>query len=93
MLYCRIITPDGELFSGQVAYARVPGARGSFGILAGHQATVSLFSGGIAELWLDPAGEARCLFSLEDGLVKIADDQIVVLGHAGRELEAHNPRT
>ncbi len=39
---CTVALPDRALFQGEIAYASIPGTDGYFGVLPGHELTVSL---------------------------------------------------
>ena len=40
-LLCMVATPTRELFSGEIAYADVPGSEGNYGVLSGHEMLVA----------------------------------------------------
>ena len=39
---CIVALPDKALFQGEITYANIPGTDGYFGVLPGHELTVSL---------------------------------------------------
>ena len=41
-LLCMVATPTRELFSGEIAYADVPGSEGNYGVLSGHEMLVAV---------------------------------------------------
>ena len=46
-LLCMVATPTRELFSGEIAYADVPGSEGNYGVLSGHEMLVAKNSPGV----------------------------------------------
>lgn len=48
--YLSILTPNGQIFEGEIESLVAPGAAGSFGILAHHQAFVSSLKKGVLKL-------------------------------------------
>lgn len=76
---CRVITPVGQLFDDEVAYASVPAWDGLFGVLPGHAPLVAKL--GVGELRVDfpgPQGGRRSFF-VDDGFVQMADKRLTVL--------------
>ena len=51
---CIVALPDKALFQGEITYANIPGTDGYFGVLPGHELTVSLNrEGGLVTLTID----------------------------------------
>ena len=86
-LRCTVATPTRELFSGEIHYASVPGAEGSYGVLPGHEMLVSSDKQGILTLWLDEAGNTRRQFLLYEGAAQVYQDTLTVLGRFGTDLD------
>ncbi|MCI8469702.1 MAG: ATP synthase F1 subunit epsilon [Eggerthellaceae bacterium] len=86
-LRCTVATPTRELFSGEICYASVPGAEGSFGVLPGHEMLVSADKQGVLTLWLDEAGNDRRQFLLYEGAAQVYQDTLTVLGRFGTDLD------
>lgn len=54
--------PTKALFQGEITYANIPGTDGYFGVLPGHELTVSLNrEGGVVTLTIGGEREARVL--------------------------------
>lgn len=85
-LRCTVATPTRELFSGEIAYASIPGADGSYGVLAGHELFVGTNSKGILSLWLDADGKNRREFLLMEGAAQVFESIVTVLGRFGIEV-------
>jgi len=85
-LRCTVATPTRELFSGEIAYASIPGADGSYDVLPGHELFVGTNSKGILSLWLDADGKDRREFLLLEGAAQVFNDIVTVLGRFGVEV-------
>ena len=79
-LLCMVATPTRELFSGEIAYADVPGSEGNYGVLSGHEMLVAKNSPGVLTLWMDAAGNEKRRFAFEN---------IAPWMHGNRRSEAH----
>ncbi|MBL4754348.1 MAG: ATP synthase F1 subunit epsilon [Flavobacteriales bacterium] len=71
-----IVTPDKEIFAGEVDTAVFPGTNGSFGILKGHAPMICTLQEGTIVLH-DSKGEKN--FNIGGGIVEILNDHIIVL--------------
>ena len=88
-LHCSVCIPTRELFSGVIHYASVPGADGSYGVLAGHEMLVATNrNGGVLTLNLDEAGTDKRQFLLYEGAAQVFNDVLTVLGRFGVEVDA-----
>lgn len=85
-LRCTVAIPTRELFSGEIAYASIPGADGSYGVLPGHELFVGTNSKGILSLWLDADGKDRREFLIMEGAAQVFNDIVTVLGRFGAEV-------
>lgn len=86
-LRCTVATPTRELFQGVIAYASIPGADGSYGVLPGHELFVGTNDKGILSLWLDSEGKERREFVIFKGASQVFNDRVSVLGSFGIALE------
>ncbi len=87
-LHCNVCIPTRELFSGQVYYASVPGADGSYGVLSGHEMLVATNrNGGVLTLNLDEAGTSKRQFLLYEGAAQVFNNVLTVLGRFGVDVE------
>lgn len=74
-LYLNIVSPEGEIFSGEVESVTLPGAMGAFTILPHHAPIVSsLVTGTIAYM---AAGEVRKQ-DIWSGFVEMSDGKVSV---------------
>lgn len=87
-LRCTVATPTRELFQGEIAYASIPGADGSYGVLPGHELFVGTNSKGIVSLWLDAEGKERREFLVFEGASQVFNDRVSILGRFGAEVSS-----
>jgi len=71
-----IITPEKEIYSGEVELVNLPGSDGSFGILNDHAAIVSTLKAG--EIKVVENGNEK-LFPINGGVVEVNNNKIIVL--------------
>ncbi len=72
-----IMTPQKNVYSGEVNLVKVPGSRGSFEILKNHVAIISMLSPGELKLETE-TGEIK-YYRTTDGVVEVKDNHIIVL--------------
>jgi F-type H+-transporting ATPase subunit epsilon len=75
-MFLEIITPDRQVFSGEVSSATFPGADGSFQVLNQHAPLISLLAKGIMKAI--SSGKEQT-WNVEGGLVEVLDNKILVL--------------
>ncbi|HYX07639.1 MAG TPA: ATP synthase F1 subunit epsilon [Bacteroidales bacterium] len=76
-MYCEIITPDKNVFSGEIKLIQVPGSTGSFEILKNHAPIISTLAEGSVKI-VDKKGE-RHFFSIDGGVVEFKENHVIVL--------------
>jgi F-type H+-transporting ATPase subunit epsilon len=72
-----IVTPDGQIFDGDVKSATLPGEEGEFGVLAGHASLVSLLSAGVIEI--EKEDGKKDMVAINWGYAKVDETTIDVL--------------
>lgn len=72
-----VLTPDRELFNGEVESSTFPGAKGSFQILKGHAAVISALDEGTLK-YKTTAGEESS-YKVSGGVIEASNDKITVL--------------
>jgi F-type H+-transporting ATPase subunit epsilon len=70
-----IYSPAKTLYSGDVTLCEVPGGRGRFTILAGHDSIVSTLTEGVVR-YATAAGEKR--LEIKGGYVEVDNDEIKI---------------
>ena len=84
---CVVATPEKELFSGDIAYARIPGVDGYYGILSDHEQYVGMNRPGILTLTLDEEGTEKRTFMVYKGLAQMFNNHLSILAQLGREYD------
>lgn len=72
-----IITPDQELFSGDILSIELPGSDGSFEILNNHAPIIATLSGGKITIALENGKKQS--FEVNGGVVETQNNKIIVL--------------
>jgi len=80
-----ILTPEKEVYSGDIKSVKVPGTSGQFEILSGHAPIVSSLGEGEVRV-LDAAG-AKQTYTIDRGFIEVINDEVSLLV---RGLEATN---
>ena len=72
-----VLTPEKEIFNGQVESVQLPGVEGKFEILSGHAPIVaSLVKGKVRII---PNGGGNKIFTIEKGFVEVLKDEVSLL--------------
>jgi len=79
-MHITVLTPDNEIFSGDITSVKVPGTSGEFQALKNHAPIVASLESGKVEI-VTSAGEHRVL-DVETGVVSTRDE-------AGRKIGFH----
>ena len=72
-----IITPDSQLFSGDVLSIELPGTNGSFEILNDHAPIISTLAAGDITISLDNGQKES--FTIHGGVIEMQNNKIIVL--------------
>lgn len=72
-----ILSPDKEIFTGQVKSVQAPGADGSFQLLENHAAIVSALDKG--DLSIVTAQGEKITFKVEGGFLEMLNNEVSVL--------------
>ena len=72
-----IITPDKNLFSGEVSYIGLPGTDGSFGVLNNHAPLISTLAKGTLKITDELNVEQT--FDINGGVVEVFQNKVIVL--------------
>ena len=76
--HAQIIARDGLKYDGQVVYVRLPGADGSFGVMAYHAPLVALLQPG-AVLVTESSAQGPRYFACAGGVAEVRDNTLTVL--------------
>lgn len=77
-----IISPDKNLYSGEIVSIRVPGSKGSFEILKNHAPIISTLEGGTINI-LEENGK-RTTFEVDGGVIEAKNNKIIVLAESAK---------
>lgn len=75
-MYLEIVTPDENIFSGDIRSACFPGSNGEFGIQENHAPIVATLKEG--KIKIDANGTEH-LFNVSGGVVEVNHNKIIVL--------------
>jgi F-type H+-transporting ATPase subunit epsilon len=72
-----IISPDEELYAGEVSYVGVPGIDGSMGILNNHAPLITTLASGQV-LVRDDSGK-EVTFDVKGGVLEVMKNKVIIL--------------
>ena len=72
-----IITPDKNIYSGEIRSVRVPGRKGSFQVLKDHAPIISTLDVGKVIIADDQGTEVR--FEITGGVIEVRRNRIILL--------------
>ncbi len=78
-----ILTPDKEVFEGEITSVKVPGITGQFEILNNHAAVVSALGEG--EVRVIKQGGERMSITIEKGFIEVLNNNISLLVQGVKE--------
>ncbi|NJO00534.1 MAG: ATP synthase F1 subunit epsilon [Bacteroidia bacterium] len=76
-MFAKVITPDENVFEGEIIQAKFPGTSGEFEVLENHAPLISTLETG--KLMLKTPNNERQEFQIEGGVVEILHNQVTVL--------------
>ena len=74
-----IITPEKEVFKGEVKSVKLPGAVGGFEILNNHAPIISTLSKG--EIRIKNSDNKSKVFEINSGVIEMKNNKIIVLAN------------
>jgi len=77
MMYLEIISPDNQMFEGQVKLVQVPGSQSPFTVLEKHTAIISTLEKGKVRV-IDDKDETH-IFHVKGGVIEVLNNKIVIL--------------
>ena len=72
-----IVTPDENIYSGEIKLVKLPGTDGSFEVLKNHAALISTLEKGEIKL-IDINNDVK-FFDVNEGVVEVLNNKITVL--------------
>lgn len=82
-----IVTPYGEIFSGDVDSITMPGVDGEFGVLYGHSNLLSLLKAGVIEIF---QGQSRELVAIDWGYAEVTSSKVDVIANGAVAIGGQN---
>jgi F-type H+-transporting ATPase subunit epsilon len=76
-MYLEIISPDKNIFSGEVTLVQLPGTMGSFEIMHNHAPLISTLVKGKVKI-IDPEKKTQ-FFEINGGVVEVQKNKIIIL--------------
>ena len=78
-----VLTPDKEIFKGEITSVKVPGTGGQFQVLKNHAPIVSSLSNG--KIAIVKADGGKLNFSIEKGFIEVLKNEISLLVQGVKE--------
>ncbi len=78
-MFLEIITPDKQVYSGEILSTTLPGTKGSFQVLKNHAPMISTLEKG--RIVIKNSSEEK-IIHIEGGIVEILNNNIVVLAES-----------
>jgi len=72
-----IVTPDRQVFAGEVTAVRVPGVSGAFQVLYKHAPLISTLGKGLIKVEKSDGEVSE--YAIEDGVVEVLNNKVIVL--------------
>ena len=72
-----VLTPDKEIFSGDITSVKVPGTGGEFQVLKNHAALVSSLSKG--KVTIQKTDGSKMSFDIEKGFIEVLKNDVSLL--------------
>ena len=82
-----IVTPYGEIFSGDVDSITMPGVDGEFGVLYGHSNLLSLLKAGVIEIF---QGQSRELVAIDWGYAEVTPSKVDIIANGAVAIGGQN---
>ncbi len=87
-LHFALVSPERELFSGEVDQVDAPGAEGDFGVLAGHAPFMTTLKTGRVHVHI--GGEVR-LYDVHGGFADVTPQGLTILAEKADEVDVGTP--
>ena len=87
-LLLEIVTPNGDIFNGQVAEVTLPGEEGEFGVLPEHASLTTLLSAGVIDFVKEDKTTESVVINW--GHVQVDEGKVIVLADGAVALRGDN---
>ena len=82
-LHFSLVSPQRELFSGEVDQVDAPGSEGDFGVLAGHAPFMTTLKEGRVKAY---DGDATLVFDVRGGFADVTAEGLTILAEHAEEV-------
>jgi len=82
-LHFSLVSPERELFAGEVDQVDAPGAEGDFGVLAGHAPFMTTLKKGRVKVYDD---DTTRVFDVEGGFADVTPEGLTILAERAAEV-------
>jgi len=76
-MYLEIVTPDKNIFEGEINLVQVPGTKGSFAVMNNHAPIISTLEKG--EVRIINTDNKELFFEIDGGVIEVRNNKIMVL--------------
>ncbi len=80
-MHLLILSPDQEVFSGDIKSVKVPAKGGQFEVLSRHAPVVAALEKGIIRVI--NSKDEKSTFNITEGFVEVLNDEVVILVSSG----------
>ncbi len=80
-MHLLILSPDQEVFSGDIKSVKVPAKGGQFEVLSRHAPVVAALEKGIIRVI--NSKDEKSTFNINEGYVEVLNDEVVILVSSG----------
>ncbi len=84
-LHFSLVSPERELFAGEVDQVDAPGAEGDFGVLAGHAPFMTTLKEGRVKLYKDGA---VLIYEVKGGFADVTPAGLTILAEEASQVDA-----
>ena len=88
MFKVEILTPNGEIFNGEVISVTLPGEEGEFGVLAGHASLTTLLTSGVVEV--EKEDKSVVTIVINWGVVQVDEEKVIILVEGAAAIRGDN---
>lgn len=79
-MFLSVVTPEKELFNGEISLIQLPGSDGSFEIMENHAPIISSLTEG--QIKVIDSGKQTHFFKISGGVVECSRNKVIVLAES-----------
>jgi len=88
MFKLEILTPNGEIFNGEVISVVLPGEEGEFGVLARHSSMTTLLTSGVIDVEKEDKSVEAIVINW--GVVQVDEEKVIILVEGAAAIRGAN---